>query len=86
MPLQAASVETLRHLVAAGNGCALVPRMTQVAGSDCSGLVRYIPFREPAPSRTVGFIFHESCARVEDAVELGGFLRGLEHHPRSAPG
>lgn len=81
-PLQAASVETLRHLVAAGNGCALVPRMTLVAGADCSGLVRYIPFRDPAPSRTVGFVFHERCARVEDAVELAGFLRGLEQDAR----
>lgn len=85
-PLQAASVETLRHLVAAGNGCAMVPWMTQVPGSDCSGLVRYVPFREPAPGRTVGFVFHEHCPRVEDAVELGGFLRGLEPPPRFAPG
>lgn len=82
-PLQAASVETLRHLVAAGNGCAMVPRMTtRVAGADCSGLVRYIPFREPAPSRTVGFVFHERCARVEDAVELAGFLRELQQLSR----
>jgi LysR family hydrogen peroxide-inducible transcriptional activator len=76
--LQAASVETLRHLVAAGNGCALVPRMTLVPGADCSGLVRYVPFREPAPSRTVGFVFHERCARVEDAVALAGFLKELQ--------
>ncbi|HEY0511706.1 MAG TPA: LysR substrate-binding domain-containing protein [Thermoanaerobaculia bacterium] len=80
-PLQAASVETLRHLVAAGNGCALVPQMTLVAGADCSGLVRYIPFREPAPGRTVGFVFHERCARVEDAVELAGFLTRLHQSP-----
>ncbi|MFY9823324.1 MAG: LysR substrate-binding domain-containing protein [Thermoanaerobaculia bacterium] len=82
-PLQAASVETLRHLVAAGNGCAMVPRMTLVPGADCSGLVRYVPFHEPAPGRTVGFVFHERCPRVEDAVELAGFLRGLEQHSRS---
>lgn len=83
--LQAASVETLRHLVAAGNGCALVPRMTLVPGADCSGLVRYIPFRDPAPSRTVGFVFHERCARVEDAVELAGFLKGLQDLARQTP-
>jgi LysR family hydrogen peroxide-inducible transcriptional activator len=79
--LQAASVETLRHLVAAGNGCALVPRMTLVAGADCSGLVRYVPFRDPAPNRTVGFVFHERCARVEDAAELAAFLKGLQVGP-----
>jgi LysR family transcriptional regulator, hydrogen peroxide-inducible genes activator len=83
-PLQAASVETLRHLVAAGNGCALVPRMTLVSGADCSGLVRYVPFREPAPGRTVGFVFHERCPRLEDAIELAGFLRGLQQVPRAA--
>jgi LysR family hydrogen peroxide-inducible transcriptional activator len=81
-PLQAASVETLRHLVAAGNGCALVPQMTLVPGADCSGLVRYVPFREPAPGRTVGFVFHERCPRVEDAVELAHFLSELEHPSR----
>jgi LysR family hydrogen peroxide-inducible transcriptional activator len=83
-PLQAASVETLRHLVAAGNGCAMVPRMTLVSGADCAGLVRYVPFREPAPGRTVGFVFHERCPRVEDAVELASFLRGLQQTARAA--
>ena len=76
-PMQAASVETLRHLVAAGNGCALVPQMTLGPGADCSGLVRYLPLREPAPGRTVGFVFHERCAQVEDAIELSRFLRSL---------
>jgi LysR family transcriptional regulator, hydrogen peroxide-inducible genes activator len=80
-PVQAASLETLRHLVAAGSGCAMLPRMTVAAGLDCSGLVRYVSFREPAPSRTIGFVFHDRCARLEDAVELAGFLAQLP--PRS---
>lgn len=79
-PVQAASLETLRHLVAAGSGCAMLPRMTVAAGLD-SGLVRYISFREPAPGRTIGFVFHDRCARLEDAVELAGFLAQLP--PRS---
>lgn len=76
-PVQAASLETLRHLVAAGSGCAMLPRMTVAAGLDCSGLVRYLSFREPAPGRTIGFVFHDRCARLEDAVELAGFLAHL---------
>lgn len=76
-PVQAASLETLRHLVAAGSGCALLPRMTVAAGLDCSGLVRYLSFREPAPGRTIGFVFHDRCARLEDAVELAAFLAQL---------
>lgn len=76
-PVQAASLETLRHLVAAGSGCALLPRMTVAAGLDGSGLVSYIPFREPAPGRTIGLVFHDRCARLEDAVELASFLTHL---------
>jgi LysR family hydrogen peroxide-inducible transcriptional activator len=82
-PAQAASVETLRHLVAAGTGCALIPLMAVLGGKDCSGLVRYVPFCEPAPGRTIGFVFHERCARVEDAGELAAFLAGL-HQPVAA--
>lgn len=75
--VQAASLETLRHLVAAGTGCALLPQMAVTGGSDCAGLVRYIPFAAPSPSRTIGFVFHERCARIDDAVELATFLAEL---------
>ncbi|HEV2846313.1 MAG TPA: hydrogen peroxide-inducible genes activator [Thermoanaerobaculia bacterium] len=83
-PSQAASVETLRHLVAAGNGCALIPQMAITPGLDCGGLVRYLPFREPAPGRTIGLVFHDRCARVEDAAELAGFLAGLAGNVEAA--
>jgi LysR family hydrogen peroxide-inducible transcriptional activator len=76
-PMQAASLETLRHLVAAGNGCAVLPRMAVRAGSDCRGLVTYVPFRDPAPSRTVGLVFDDRCTRIDDATELGRFLKRL---------
>jgi LysR family hydrogen peroxide-inducible transcriptional activator len=82
-PMQAASVETLRHLVAAGAGCALLPRMAVTGAPDCAGLVRYLPFQEPSPSRTIGFVFHERCPRTEDAVELARFLADL-HGPEAA--
>ena len=74
---QAASVETLRHLVAAGNGCALIPEMAVLPGFDCAGLVRYLPFREPSPGRTIGLVFHERCPRIDDAAELASFLTEL---------
>jgi len=76
-PAQAASVETLRHLVAAGNGCALIPEMAVATGMDCAGLVRYLHFREPAPGRTIGLVFHERCPRLDDAAELASFLTEL---------
>jgi LysR family hydrogen peroxide-inducible transcriptional activator len=76
-PNQAASVETLRHLVAAGSGCALFPQMAVMPGMDCGGLVRYISFQEPAPSRTIGLAFYDRSPRAEDAAELAGFLKKL---------
>ena len=76
-PAQAASVETLRQLVAAGNGCALIPEMAVATGFACAGLVRYLPFREPAPGRTIGLVFHDRCPRIDDAAELARFLAGL---------
>lgn len=75
-PVQAASIETLRHLVAAGNGCAVIPRMAVLAGTDLQGLVKYLPFHEPV-SRTIGLIVHDRCTRMEDAIELAGFLARL---------
>jgi len=81
-PAQAASVETLRHLVAAGNGCALIPEMAVLPGMDCAGLVRYLPFREPAPGRTIGLVFHDRCPRIDDAAELASFLTELHQPPR----
>lgn len=78
LPAQAASVETLRHLVAAGNGCALIPEMAVTAGMDCGGLVHYLRFGEPAPGRTIGLVFHERCPRIDDAAELAGFLKELQ--------
>jgi LysR family transcriptional regulator, hydrogen peroxide-inducible genes activator len=82
LPAQAASVETLRHLVAAGNGCALIPEMAVSTGMDCAGLVRYLKFDEPAPGRTIGLVFHERCPRIDDAEELASFLKELH---RTAP-
>ena len=76
-PNQAASVETLRHLVAAGSGCALLPQMAVGPGTDCGGLVRYLPFGEPAPSRTIGLVFYDRGARAEDAAALAAFLKNL---------
>ncbi len=83
-PAQATSVETLRHLVAAGNGCALIPEMAITTGSDCAGLVRYIRFGDPSPGRTIGLVFHERCPRIDDAAELASFLKKL-HQGQSQP-
>jgi len=75
LPAQATSVETLRHLVAAGNGCALIPEMAVPVGLESAGPVRYLRFSEPSPGRTIGLVFHERCPRIDNASELARFLK-----------
>lgn len=85
-PAQAASIETLRQLVAAGNGCALIPEMAVARGMDCAGLVRYISFRDPAPGRTIGLVFHERSPWAKDAAELASFLTELHQRQTTSGG
>jgi LysR family hydrogen peroxide-inducible transcriptional activator len=56
---RATSLETLRHMVAAGSGITLIPKMAMQKGD---GIV-YIPFAKPAPSRTIGLVWRKTSAR-----------------------
>lgn len=56
---QATSLETLRQMVAAGVGMTLMPGL---ARKENDGLV-YIPFKAPAPSRTVGMVWRKASSR-----------------------
>ncbi len=57
---RATSLETLRQMVANGLGITLMPKQAVTAFTD--GLV-YIPFRTPAPHRTVGLAWRKSSPR-----------------------
>lgn len=56
---RATSLETLRHMVAAGVGVTLIP---QLASRQSDG-VAYIPFANPKPSRTLGLVWRKSSGR-----------------------
>ena len=58
---RATSLETLRHMVAAGNAVTLMP---ELAIRENDPLVRYIPFKTPVPSRTIGLFWRKTSARV----------------------
>lgn len=60
--VRATSLETLRHMVAAGTGITLMPKL---AISDHEPAIRYIPFREPAPGRTIGLVWRKTSPRKE---------------------
>ena len=64
---RATSLETLRHMVAAGGAITLMPKLA-IQPND--PLVRYIPFESPAPSRTIGLVWRATSARTPLFTEL----------------
>ncbi len=71
---RATSLETLRHMVAAGNGITLMPKLAAQSNDE----VFYIPFSSPKPSRSIGFYWRFSSSKkalLEDiAVQIKKIL------------
>lgn len=64
---RATSLETLRHMVAAGIGITLIPKLAQKPNDG----ICYIPFTTPIPTRTIGLSWRTSSAKkllFEDMV------------------
>ncbi|MEM6455057.1 MAG: LysR substrate-binding domain-containing protein [Acidobacteriota bacterium] len=72
-PVHATSVETLRHMVAAGVGCAVLPALAIARhGAATADLVTYRKLADPVPARTVGLVtLPEPAARrrVEPLID-----------------
>lgn len=64
---EGSSLETIRHMVAAGIGITVLPASSlSIAGVDHSAegrLLRYIPFEDPVPDRRVVLIWRKSFPR-----------------------
>jgi len=58
---RATSLETLRHMVAAGNAVTLMP---ELAVNTHDRLVSYIPFKAPSPQRSIGLYWRQTSART----------------------
>jgi len=71
--IQATSLETLRHMVAAGVGYSLMPELA--ARDDLGGLVRYRRFPEPAPGRTAVLVWRTQWARAAELPALAELVR-----------
>lgn len=59
--VRATGLETLRQMVKAGVGMTLMP---QIAVQPDESGIRYIPFRDPPPRRTIGLVWRKSTARL----------------------
>jgi LysR family hydrogen peroxide-inducible transcriptional activator len=88
---EGSSLETIRHMVASGIGITVLPWMAQpaaVLGGRCrdDGLLTYLPFEAPAPTRRVVLVWRRSFTRlgaleaVRDAI-LAAALPGVVKLP-----
>ncbi len=68
--VEGSSLETIRHMVAAGLGITLLPKsaIPENYADDPSPLVKYIPLDEPAPFREVVLVWRRSFTR-QPAIE-----------------
>ena len=78
---EGSSLETIRHMVASGIGITVLPVMARPEHND-DGLLRYVPFQPPAPSRRVSLVWRKSFPRLAaiEAVRqaiLRSDLRGV---------
>jgi LysR family hydrogen peroxide-inducible transcriptional activator len=60
---EGSSLETIRHMVASGIGLTVLPRASVPDMDNSSGLLRFVPFEEPVPSRRVVLVWRKSFTR-----------------------
>jgi len=60
---EGSSLETIRHMVASGIGLTVLPRASVPDMKDPNGMLRFVPFQEPAPSRRVVIVWRKSFTR-----------------------
>ncbi len=87
---EGSSLETIRHMVAAGIGITVLPITACNAPRSDDDLLRYVPFAAPPPSRRVSLVWRKSFTRMP-AVErlrraiLACELRGVAKLPGERP-
>ena len=60
---EGSSLETIRHMVSSGIGVTVLPRASIPDTDTREGMVRYVPFVAPAPSRRVVIAWRKSFTR-----------------------
>lgn len=75
--VKATSLETLRHMVAGGVGCTLLPALaTGPHRLDPSHLIDMRPFAAPAPNRTIGIAWRKRSTREPSIIQLAALIKG----------
>lgn len=90
---EGSSLETIRHMVASGIGITVLPSASVPDMQAQDGMLRYVPFADPVPSRRVVIAWRKSFTRVaaidavRDAIlscELQGVTMGPTEESKAA--
>jgi LysR family hydrogen peroxide-inducible transcriptional activator len=71
----ATSLETLKYMVAAGEGCTLMPAL---AVTEING-IEYVPLPLAGYSRTIELVWRRSDPRADDFANLAAHLQNFRH-------
>lgn len=77
---RATSLETLRHMVAAGNGITLMPKLAQQLHDNIS----YIPFCSPKPMRSIGLYSRFSTAKKVLLEDIAAEVKQIITHKKTS--
>lgn len=61
---EGSSLETIRHMVASGIGITVLPTASTQGRTDANGMLHYVPFEQPIPSRRVVIAWRKSFTRA----------------------
>lgn len=67
---EGSSLETIRHMVAAGTGITVLPRTSIVGSQQNEAMIDIKPFKSPSPSRTVAIAWRKHYPRKEAIVTI----------------
>ena len=67
---EGSSLETIRHMVAAGTGITVLPRTSIVNSRQNDAMIDIKPFESPSPSRTVAIAWRKHYPRKEAIVTI----------------
>ena len=80
---RATSLETLRQMIGSGNGATLMPWLAVNAPISQAASIRYLPFRQPAPSRKIALVWRKAAPRAAFLAQWGNDL--ARHMSKSGP-
>jgi LysR family hydrogen peroxide-inducible transcriptional activator len=72
-------METLRQMVAADVGITLMPMLSVKPPIARTGNLLFLPFADPAPSRTIALVWRSSSALSVFLRELAACFKSLPH-------